>query len=110
MAVVKKLQSRRPLREEAEAAPKKRETPEISKEAEVAEAMVAQKTKRRCYFCQNKTEPHYWDTTTLRKFISDRGRISPRTRSKACAKHQTRVAREIKHARLLALIPFSYGA
>lgn len=64
------------------------------------------KVKKGCLFCESKTEPAYWDVATLRRFMNDRGRISLRARSGACAKHQRRVAREIKHARHLALLPF----
>lgn len=65
------------------------------------------RTKKACHFCKNKLEPRYWDAAALRKFTSDRGRILPRGRSGACAKHQRRISREIKRARLLALLPFS---
>ncbi len=64
------------------------------------------RTKRVCLFCESKTEPRYWDVATLRRFLSDRGRINPRGRSGACAKHQRRIARAIKHARHLALLPY----
>ncbi len=63
-------------------------------------------TKRGCLFCESKTEPAYWDIATLRRFMNDRGRISLRARTGACGKHQRRVAREIKHARHLAMLPF----
>lgn len=63
--------------------------------------------KKVCFFDKSKTNPHYWDATALRKFISDRGRISSRTRTGTCAKHQRKLAKEIKRARHLALLPFT---
>lgn len=74
-------------------------------------SMIApRRTKKVCSFCTNKTEPKYWDITALRRYLSDRGRIVSRTRSGSCAKHQRRVAREIKRARFLALLPFTVKA
>lgn len=62
--------------------------------------------KRVCYFCENKVNPTYTDTVTLRKFLSDRAKIVSRVRSGACSKHQRAISREIKHARHLALLSF----
>jgi small subunit ribosomal protein S18 len=62
--------------------------------------------RRSCLFCDEKKTPTYTDAITLRKFLSDRSKIIPRSRSGACSKHQRLVAREIKHARHLALLPF----
>jgi|SRR3989344_2375044 len=61
--------------------------------------------KKKCAGC--KTEPRYWDAVTLRRSLSDRGRIYPRTRTGYCAKHQRRLTREVKRARHLALLPFT---
>ncbi|OGO48401.1 MAG: 30S ribosomal protein S18 [Chloroflexi bacterium RBG_16_64_32] len=49
----------------------------------------------------------YKDFNFLRRFVSDRGRIESRRKSGACAKHQRSVARAIKRARHLALIPYT---
>ena len=60
-----------------------------------------------CFFCANKIETiDYKDIEKLRGFISDRGKISPRRRTGACAKHQRTLARAIKRARHLALLPY----
>lgn len=59
-----------------------------------------------CFFCQSNLMPDYKDLETLSRFVSDRGKIVSRTRTGVCAKHQRRLAREIKRARYLALIPF----
>ena len=62
--------------------------------------------KLKCYYCQNKTKPNYKEFEVLRKFISDRGKISSRGRTGVCAKHQRILARSIKRARHLALLVF----
>ena len=60
-----------------------------------------------CSFCVNKGEAiDYKDLEKLRGFISDRGKISPRRRTGTCAKHQRILARAIKRARHLALLPY----
>jgi small subunit ribosomal protein S18 len=59
-----------------------------------------------CYFDTEKKEPTYEDTGTLQRFITERGKIIPRSRSGLCAKHQKSLAKNIKYARHLALIPF----
>jgi large subunit ribosomal protein L9 len=41
----------------------------------------------------------------LRKFISERGKILPRRRTGTCAKYQRPLAKAIKHARYMALLP-----
>lgn len=61
--------------------------------------------KKKCAGCKN--EPRYWDAMTLRRSLSDRGRIYPRTRTGCCAKHQRKLTREVKRARHLALLPFT---
>lgn len=68
---------------------------------------VLKRTKKVCQFCTAKIEPKYWDVNTLRRYLSDRGRIVSRSRFGTCAKHQRRVSQEIKRARHLALLPFT---
>jgi len=61
----------------------------------------------KCSFCQSKKQPDYKKDEDLRPFISDRGKIIPRSRTGACAKHQRRLSQAIKRARYLGLIPFT---
>lgn len=61
---------------------------------------------KNCYFCDNKEEPNYLEVEELKRYITERGRILNRAYSGNCTKHQKRVAREIKRARFLALLPF----
>ncbi len=63
--------------------------------------------KRVCKFCKGVyTEIDYKNIEMLKKFISERGKILPRRLTGTCAKHQRLLAKEIKKARLLALLPF----
>jgi small subunit ribosomal protein S18 len=43
----------------------------------------------------------------LKKFISDRGKILPRRRTGTCAKYQRPLAKAIKQARYMALLPYT---
>jgi small subunit ribosomal protein S18 len=60
-----------------------------------------------CRFCVDATLAiDYKDVNTLKQFVTERGKIIPRRISGNCARHQRRVTRAIKQARLLALIPY----
>jgi len=48
----------------------------------------------------------YKDDRLLRRFITERGKIIPRRVTGVSAKNQRRLARAIKRARLMALLPF----
>lgn len=48
----------------------------------------------------------YKDVDTLRRFISETGKIRPRRQTGNCARCQRELAREIKRARHLALLPY----
>jgi len=63
--------------------------------------------KKVCQFCREKvTFIDYKDVATIRKYMSDRGKIRSRRVSGACARHQRDVARAIKNAREMALLPY----
>lgn len=47
------------------------------------------------------------DTSMLRAFISERGRIVSRRSSGMCAKHQRQITRGIRRGRHAALLPYS---
>lgn len=64
-------------------------------------------SKKGCVFCQNKNEPTFTDTASLKRYVSDRGKIVPRARTFVCSKHQRQITRAIKYARHLALLPFT---
>jgi len=48
----------------------------------------------------------YKDDRLLRKFITERGKIIPRRVTGVSAKTQRRIARAIKRARYMAILPF----
>jgi small subunit ribosomal protein S18 len=61
-----------------------------------------------CQFCSDKDLViNYKNTDLLRRYIDDTGKIRPRRQTGACAKHQRAVAKAIKNARHIALLPFS---
>jgi len=63
--------------------------------------------KKVCRFCHDKSHViDYKRSDILENFITDRGKILPRRITGTCAKHQRDVAREIKKARVIALLPF----
>ncbi len=51
----------------------------------------------------------YKDPETLRRFITDHGKIRPRRQTGLYARDQRKLAREVKRARHLALLPFTGG-
>ena len=63
--------------------------------------------KKPCRFCMDKIEAiDYLDYQKFQKLITERGKIMPSRITGTCAKHQRQLARAIKKARLLALLPF----
>lgn len=63
--------------------------------------------KKVCNFCKAKvTKIDYKDVETLSKYITPNGKIASRNTTGCCAKHQREVARAIKNARFMALLPF----
>nr|YP_010402976.1 ribosomal protein S18 [Bolbitis x multipinna]UQV94783.1 ribosomal protein S18 [Bolbitis x multipinna] len=49
----------------------------------------------------------YKNTSLLRRFVSEQGRILPKRLNRLTSKQQRSVATAIKRARILALLPFS---
>lgn len=64
------------------------------------------KSSKPCPFCVKKSEPVYRDLESLAIGISPKKRIVSRWTTGVCEKHQLRLARAIKRARHLALLPF----
>ena len=63
--------------------------------------------QKHCYFCINNiNEIDYKDIDLLRRFISNYEKILPRRKKGTCLKHQRKLARAIKRARIMALLPF----
>jgi len=67
--------------------------------------------KKPCSFCRDKvTYIDYKDIATLRKYISDRGKIRARRVTGACTQHQRAVATAVKNSREVALLPYTSTA
>lgn len=61
-----------------------------------------------CRFCADKkAKVDYRDPGSLKYFITERGKIIPRRISGNCAHHQRKVAKAIKRARQIALMPYT---
>lgn len=63
--------------------------------------------KKVCIFCENKGKKiDYKDVATLRKFVTESGKILPSRQTGTCPKHQRELTVAIKRARNIALLPF----
>ncbi len=63
--------------------------------------------RKPCPYCRDKVEQvDYKDAPGLRRFVSERGKIRSRRITGACRRHQSQVARAVKRARELALLPY----
>ena len=74
----------------------------------MAKPVVRKPKKKVCAFCKDKaTYVDYKDTTLLRKFISDRGKIRARRVTGVTTQQQRQIARAVKNAREMALLPYT---
>jgi len=67
--------------------------------------------KKYCRFCADKNAEKnkiidYKDLKTIESFVKERGRIVSARITGNCAKHQRQLARAIKRARFISLIPY----
>ena len=63
--------------------------------------------RKPCLYCKDKVEHvDYKDVGTLRRFISERGKIRSRRITGACRRHQNQIATAVKRAREIALLPY----
>ncbi len=61
-----------------------------------------------CNACQEKVNyVDYKQTDLLRKFVSGMFKIQSSSRSELCNKHQRQVAKAVKLARYMALMPYT---
>jgi len=68
---------------------------------------LASGRRKPCPYCRDKVDRvDYKDVSALRRFISERGKIRSRRITGACRRHQSQVARAVKRARELALLPY----
>ncbi len=65
--------------------------------------------KKVCKFCADKSllaGLDYKRVDIIERFVTNRGKIIPRRITGTCAKHQRQLAREIRKARSIGLLPF----
>lgn len=60
-----------------------------------------------CYFCQrNIKEIDFRSAEVLKRFLSPSQKIKPREKTGVCAFHQRKLAKAIKRARQMGLLPY----
>jgi small subunit ribosomal protein S18 len=63
--------------------------------------------RKPCPYCRDKIDQvDYKDVGTLRRFVSDKGKIRSRRITGACRRHQSQIARAVKRAREVALLHY----
>src|SRR5687768_7340 len=63
---------------------------------------------RSCTFLvKGKYKIDYKDVETLRQYVTETGKIRPRRQTGACSKCQRELARAVKRARHIALLPYA---
>lgn len=60
----------------------------------------------KCYLCEHNLDKlDYKDYYTLRRFVTLQGKIRPPRKTGTCTRHQRVVARAVKRARVMAVLP-----
>ena len=63
--------------------------------------------RKPCPYCKDKIDQvDYKDVDGLRRFVSEKGKMRSRRITGACRRHQNQIARAVKRARELALLPY----
>jgi len=63
-----------------------------------------------CPLCESGIrQVNYKDESTLRRFVTEQGKILPRRMTGMCARHQRQTTTAVKRARYLALLQFVKG-
>ena len=63
-----------------------------------------------CQFCVDaNVKIDYKNYDLLRRYVTEEGKIRPRRQTGTCALHQRALARAVKRARHIALLPFTSG-
>jgi len=61
-----------------------------------------------CYFCRSNIKEIDWkNSELLSQFISAQAKIKPPRKTGTCAKHQRRLAKAIKRARIMGMLPYA---
>jgi small subunit ribosomal protein S18 len=62
--------------------------------------------KKSCVFCKKELDIDYKNIDLLSRYVSSKGKLLSRRVSGNCAKHQRKVAVEIRRARYLGLLAY----
>ena len=86
------------------------ENKEVMKDA--VEEKFTKKPKRQgkkkvCMFCADRSKKiDYKDALTLKRFVTEKGKIVPRRQTGTCSMHQREITTAVKRARNMAILPF----
>lgn len=62
---------------------------------------------KQCYICTQPDKGLDWkNAETLRRFMTSENKIMTRKQTACCAKHQRKIARAIRRARVVGLVPY----
>ncbi len=81
--------------------------PQGDGDAPVRRRNTMHRRKKVCVFCGKEKALDYKDVATLKKYVSERGKILPRRITGNCAKHQRALTVAVKRARHVALMPYT---
>lgn len=62
---------------------------------------------KNCYICKNQIDIDWKNTELLQRFIDSEYKILPPYKTGACAKHQRKIAKAIKRARVMSILPYT---
>jgi small subunit ribosomal protein S18 len=62
--------------------------------------------KKSCVFCKKEFDINYKNIELISRYVSSKGKVLSRRISGNCAKHQRKLAKEIKIARFLSIFPY----
>ena len=68
---------------------------------------VNRRKKKICLMCAGKATVDYKDPETLKRYVNEKGKMVVRRVTGNCALHQREVAKQIKRARAIALMPYT---
>jgi small subunit ribosomal protein S18 len=63
--------------------------------------------ERKDTFVKVTTVPNYKEPLSLKRFVTDRGKIIPSKRTGVSAKMQRSISKQVKRARFMALLPYT---
>ena len=73
------------------------------------ESLKDSKKRKNCSFCADKVEAlDYKDTSKLKRFLSEAGKILPRRITGTCALHQRKLSSAVKKAREASLMAYVF--